>query len=313
MMDVYNHLLLQVSSKVTIFFYFATMNIILFSRKQLKHRPEQIEAMFRAIDNLGMNYVVNEDFASVIEQLLGRKIEPQRIFTDKIVATGDDVMVTYGGDGTLLDGVALLPSYKIPVVGINCGHLGYLTADDGQGVEELFRRIADGEILFEPRQMLRVEGDFDGGDTALNEVAIHRSGATMITIEVYINDRLVATCHGDGMVISTPTGSTAYSLSAGGPVVDPMCRCVVLSPLAPHNLTMRPVVAPDSARITLRLATRYGEALLSADNRTYKLKDGASIRLTQASEPLILATPHNNTFYDTLRKKMMWGVDKREE
>ena len=303
----------KISSKVTIFFHFATMNIILFSRKQLNHRPEQIASMFRAIESLDMDYVVNEDFAAVIEQLLGRSVEPERIFRETITPTGNDVMVTYGGDGTLLDGVALLPNYSIPVVGINCGHLGYLTADDGEGIEELFGRIAAGEILFEQRHMLRVEGDLEGSDTALNEVAIHRSGATMITIEVYINDRLVATCHGDGMVISTPTGSTAYSLSAGGPVVDPMCRCVVLSPLAPHNLTMRPVVAPDSARITLRLGTRYGEALLSADNRTYRLKDGASITLTQASEPLILATPHNNTFYDTLRKKMMWGVDKREE
>ena len=303
----------KISSKVTTFFHFATMNIILFSRKQLNHRPEQIASMLRAIDNLGMDYIVNEDFAAIIEQLLGYSIEPKRIFRDTITPTGNDVMITYGGDGTLLDGVALLPNYSIPVVGINCGHLGYLTADDGEGIEELFRRIAAGEILFEQRQMLRVEGDIEGSDIALNEVAIHRSGATLIAIEVYINDRLVATCHGDGMVISTPTGSTAYSLSAGGPVVDPMCRCVVLSPLAPHNLTMRPVVAPDSARITLRLGTRYGEALLSADNRTYRLKDGASITLTQANEPLILATPHNNTFYDTLRKKMMWGVDKREE
>lgn len=94
-------------------------------------------------------------------------------------------------------------------------------------------------------------------------------------------------------------------------MVDPMCRCLILSPLAPHNLTMRPVVVPDNSHITLRLDARGGEAFLSADNRTYTLRDGATIELSLATETLILATPHNNTFYDTLREKMMWGVDKR--
>ena len=119
------------------------------------------------------------------------------------------------------------------------------------------------------------------------------------------------TNHGGGVILSTPTGSTAYSLSVGGPVVDPLCRCLILSPLAPHNLTMRPVVLPDSAEVTLRLNTRSGEAFLSADNRTYMLRDGATVELRLAQEQLILALPHNNTFYDTLREKMMWGVDKR--
>ena len=116
---------------------------------------------------------------------------------------------------------------------------------------------------------------------------------------------------GDGLVVATPTGSTAYSLSAGGPIVDPMCRCFVLSPLAPHNLTMRPVVIPDSSVVTLRVHSRGGEALISADNRTYTLRDGSEVKIKLAERRVILAMPHNNTFYDTLREKMMWGVDKR--
>ena len=146
---------------------------------------------------------------------------------------------------------------------------------------------------------------------ALNEICIHRYGASMISVETLINDNYVATYHGDGLVVATPTGSTAYSLSAGGPIVDPMCRCFVLTPIAPHNLTMRPVVIPDSSIVTLRISSRGGEAQLSADNHTYTLNDGAEVKVRLASKKVILAMPHNNTFYDTLREKMMWGIDKR--
>ncbi|MBE6203001.1 MAG: NADH kinase [Rikenellaceae bacterium] len=289
------------------------MNIILFSRKQVNHRAQQLSVMLDTIARLGVDYTINEDFASDIEALLGISIDPSHRFSGEIVATGDDVVVTYGGDGTLLEAVGLLPNFTIPVVGINCGRLGYLTVDDGDGIEALLERIVCREVPTEQRGMLRVEGvASDGGRClALNEVAIHRHGATMITIEALINGNPVATYHGDGLVVSTPTGSTAYSLSAGGPIVDPTCCCFVLSPLAPHNLTMRPIVVPDSNTITLRLHARGGEAFLSADNRTYTLADGATITLRLADERLILATPHNNTFYDTLREKMMWGVDKR--
>ena len=289
------------------------MNILLFSRKQVNHRPEQLRAMLRQIEVLGLGYAMNEELAVVVEAMLGVKVEPQHIFGEAPHFTGDDVVVTYGGDGTLLEAVGMLGGRAVPVVGINCGRLGYLTADDGDGIEELFGRIARRELSFEHRSMLHIEGDFNNDNKylALNEVAIHRHGATMVSVETLINGNTVATYHGDGLVVSTPTGSTAYSLSAGGPVVDPACRCFVLSPLAPHNLTMRPVVVPDSSRITLRLNSRGGEAFLSADNRTFTLQDGATITLSLAREELILATPHNNTFYDALRDKMMWGVDKR--
>ena len=238
------------------------MNIILFSRKQVNHRPEQLRSMLSTIESLGLGYAMNEELASVVHSLLGIDIEAEKIFHHLPHFTGDDVVVTYGGDGTLLEAVGMLGGRPTPVVGINCGRLGYLTADDGDGIELLFERIAHRELSFEHRSMLRIEGDFIGDDNclALNEVAIHRHGATMVSVETLINGNTVATYHGDGLVVSTPTGSTAYSLSAGGPVVDPACRCFVLSPLAPHNLTMRPVVVPDSSHITLRLNSRGGEA-----------------------------------------------------
>ena len=179
-----------------------------------------------------------------------------------------------------------------------------------QGIKELFDAIAERRLSYEERLMLTTEG-MPHECLALNEICVHRYGASMISVETLINDNYVATYHGDGIVVATPTGSTAYSLSAGGPIVDPMCRCFVLSPIAPHNLTMRPVVIPDSSVVTLRISSRGGEAHLSADNHTYTLNDGAEVKVRLASKRVILAMPHNNTFYDTLREKMMWGVDKR--
>lgn len=286
------------------------MNIILFSRKQVKHNTEQLSTILHEIERYKMDYVVNEDFAEVITLTTGIAIPHERCYRAKPEATGNDVMITYGGDGTLLEAVAILPNDDIPVVGINSGRLGYLTADDGKGIKELFRAINSGALRFEERLMLTVDG-IGEELTALNEISINRHGSSMISVETLVNDNYVATYHGDGLVIATPTGSTAYSLSAGGPIVDPMCRCFMLSPIAPHNLTMRPVVVPDSSVITLRIGSREGEAAISADNRTYTLHDGDEVRVRLASKRLILAMPHNNTFYDTLREKMMWGVDKR--
>ena len=121
---------------------------------------------------------------------------------------------------------------------------------------------------------------------ALNEISIQRRGATMTSIETYIDGEMIATYYGDGVIVSTPTGSTAYSLSAGGPIVAPSCRCLAVAPIAPHNLTMRPVVIPDTSRIELALRSRGQEALLTADNRTYPLEDGERIAIRRSGERL---------------------------
>lgn len=292
------------------------MNIILFSRRQSAHVPSQIVAIFDAIARYGFDYSINEEFAEAVEAATGIVVPAGRIYRGEAPSTGgDEVMICCGGDGTLLDGIHRLSRRSTPVVGINSGRLGFLTENNGDGIDSLMERVARGELHCEPRTMLGIEGDFRGGDTvhyALNEMSIQRRGATMISVEAYVDGEMIATYHGDGVIIATPTGSTAYSLSAGGPIVAPSCRCVILSPLAPHNLSMRPVVIPDSSRIELVLRSRGGSAQLSLDNRVLRLDDGGRVRIACAGERLFLATPHNNSFYDTLRNKMMWGIDRRD-
>ena len=288
--------------------------IILFSRPQIAHTQSELGQLWSLFERYSFDYAINKEFAEEVEQVLGIKVEASKIYgptTGKQPA--DTVMVCCGGDGTLLEGIHRLSDKSIPVAGINFGHLGFLTSARRDGVEALFDDIANHRLHLQPRTMLEIEGiaDIGGPITALNEVAAQRLEATMIKVEASVNSQTVAQYNGDGVIVSTPTGSTAYSLSAGGPIVAPECGCFLLTPLAPHNFGMRPVVIPDSATIELTIHTRHGEAMLSVDNRSYRIGDGEKITIRRAKEQILLATPHNISFYETLHCKMMWDVDIR--
>ena len=267
------------------------------------------------IERYGFDLAVNEEAAPYIEQLCGCTIKPkQRYNSDIGEQNSAAVMVCFGGDGTLLDGVHRLGGRDIPVVGINSGRLGFLSIAQSEEIEEVFEQIAKSSLCIERRAMLNIEGNFDGENSsifALNEVAVQRLGASMIAVELMIDGMPTLTCNGDGLIVSTPTGSTAYSLSAGGPIIAPSCNCFVITPLSPHNLTMRPVVIPDSSTVTLTIHTRSNEASISVDNRTFAIADGQSVVIKIAERCISLAVPHNISYYDSLRKKLMWGVDNR--
>ena len=288
------------------------MKIILFSRKNIALRSEDIEAIFGAIERYGFDYAINKAFADNIEKLTSRTITPESIY-DGIVGSQptDAVMVCYGGDGTLLEGVHRLDGADIPVVGINGGHLGFLALAPRENIKEVFDDIASHNLNLEQRDLLCIEGLSKEPLYALNEVAVQRLGASMISIDATIDGNPVATYNGDGVIISTPTGSTAYSLSAGGPILAPSCHSFLLTPLAPHNLTMRPIVMPDSSVVTLHINTRNNEASISIDNRTFKIANSTILTIKKAKRYIRLAVPHNISFFDSLRNKMMWGVDIR--
>ena len=288
------------------------MKIILFSRKSIALRTEDIDAIFGAIEFYGFDYAINKAFAENIEKLTSRTIAPECIY-DSVVGPQptDTVMVCYGGDGTLLEGVHRLDGADIPVIGINGGHLGFLALAPRENIKEVFESIASNNLHLEQRDLLCIEGLSDQKLYALNEVAVQRLGASMISIDAAIDGNPVATYNGDGVIISTPTGSTAYSLSAGGPILAPSCHSFLLTPLAPHNLTMRPIVMPDSSVVTLHIRTRNNEASISADNRTFKVSNDTVLTIKKAKRYIRLAVPHNISFFDSLRNKMMWGVDIR--
>ncbi|MCM1151065.1 MAG: NAD(+)/NADH kinase [Alistipes sp.] len=292
------------------------MRIILFSRSRLARSAEELRQLFDTLDTFGFDYLLNEEFAATIRSAIGLNIPADKLYGERIGPQPEGTtMVCYGGDGTLLEGIHRLDSAPLPVVGINAGHLGFLTGAPSEGLERIFGQIVRGELSVQPRSMIEVRGDFGDeahGGLALNEFTVQRHGADMLSVETYVDGQMVATYHGDGVIVSTPTGSTAYSLSAGGPVVAPACACLVISPLAPHNLTMRPVVVPDSSRIDLRVHERRSDSFVTLDNRSYPVGPDAAFTIRRAEQKIFLAMPHNISFYDTLRNKMMWGVDLRE-
>ena len=288
------------------------MKIILFSRKGIKPRTEDIEEIFGAIEHYGFDYAINREFAENIEKLTLRTIPTEYIYESTVGAQPEEtVMVCYGGDGTLLEGVHRLNGADIPVVGINGGHLGFLALAPRENIKEVFEGIAEGNLNLEVRDMLSIEGLGEEKLYALNEVSIQRLGASMISIDAAIDGNPVATYNGDGVILSTPTGSTAYSLSAGGPILAPSCHSLLLTPLAPHNLTMRPIVMPDSSAVSLHINTRNNETSISADNRTFRISNDTVLTIKKAKRYIRLAVPNNISFFDSLRNKMMWGVDIR--
>ena len=291
------------------------MKIILFSRPLSETHREKIVQIFAAIEQYGFDFTINREAVPSVEQFIGRTIATEKHYGNSVgEITSDAVMVCYGGDGTLLEGVHRLDGNDIPVVGINSGRLGFLALAQSTEIDEVFKQIAENKLLIEKRAMIAITGNFEGKHQtiyALNEVAVQRLGATMISVDISIDSMPTLTCNGDGVIISTPTGSTAYSLSAGGPIIAPSCRCLVFTFLSPHNLTLRPVVAPDSSTISLVIRTRKGGATITVDNRTFDVADAEKIEVKVSKRSISLAVPHNISFYDTLRNKLMWGVDNR--
>ena len=292
------------------------MKIILFSRPQVAHDAGELRQLFDGLDAFGFECVVNEEFAPVAERLTGRLFPPSARYGSRVgeVDARAAVMLCYGGDGTLLEGAHRLGGAPVPVLGVNAGHLGFLTSVPTGGRAPLLEEIRDGGLRTEPRTLLEVRGSFaqqPESTFCLNEFTVQRHGAGLISVETYVDEQMVATYHGDGVIVSTPTGSTAYSLSAGGPVVAPTCSCMVITPIAPHNLTMRPVVIPDTSRVRLHIRARHSDPFITLDNRTCAVAPEAVFTVERAEQKIFLAVPHNISFYDTLRNKMMWGIDIR--
>ncbi|MFI3282237.1 MAG: NAD(+)/NADH kinase [Rikenellaceae bacterium] len=291
------------------------MKIILFSRPRVAHSADDLRLILSLIEKRGYDYCVNEEFAPTLKELVGVSVPPEQIYGQSVgKQPSGSMMICYGGDGTLLEGVQRLEGRAIVVAGINSGRLGFLTSVSRSGIEELFDAINENTLRTERRQLLQVNGDFNDGKSlfAANEFSVQRQGASMISVDTYVEGELVSTYYGDGVIVSTPTGSTAYSLSAGGPVVAPGCACWVISPLAPHNLTMRPLVVPDRNRIDMTIRMREGDAFISIDSHTFPIGQGAKVTLSRSENGFYLALPQKTSFYETLRDKMMWGVDIRE-
>lgn len=263
-----------------------------------------------------MQIIMFEPFLKFAEESLGDKIEVDGLFNSSGDLSGDEsVILSVGGDGTFLEAVTIIRDYPIIVAGINSGRLGFLADIAQEEITKAIDSIAIGQYSIEERTLIKLStedpifGDFN---FALNEITVHkRDDSSMITIHAYLEDQYLNSYWADGLIMSTPTGSTAYSLSVGGPLLLPGSSDFVLSPIAPHNLNVRPLVFPDEMSLTLKIDGRSRHVLVSLDSRSVVVESSLELRISKAPYKIKTLRLKDHQFFNTLRSKLMWGLDKR--
>ncbi len=236
----------------------------------------------------------------------------------EVIQTNDfkaDYVICMGGDGTFLDVAAKVGEKQIPIIGFNTGRLGFLASFLPDDIENIFNDLNNGDVMIEERSVLHASSeDVDLGPVpyALNEVAVLKHDiSSMIGIHTNIDHEYLTTYQADGLIVGTPTGSTAYSLSVGGPIMSPLGNDILLTPVAPHSLNMRPIVLDDNAEVELKIQSRSGSFLVAIDGRSHSYPDNTVIKIKKAHYKVKVVVKKTQNFYSTLRQKMMWGLDNR--
>jgi len=234
---------------------------------------------------------------------------------DELEQAKVDTMITLGGDGTILGATALVGHLGIPILGINLGRLGFLAGIEKSNLAEALAKLKRGDYRVEERSMIYLESEpnlFKGINYGLNDFSVHkRDTSSMITIHTYIDDSYLNSYWADGLIVATPTGSTGYSLSCGGPIIFPGSGNLVITPIAPHNLNIRSLVIPDSSVISFRIEGRTKNFLCTLDSRYEKItaQHKLAVRRSDFNTHLIILNGHS--FLNTIHEKLSWGTDKR--
>ncbi len=278
---------------------------------------EYIGQLLELLDNENVKVVIEEKFFQLIK--LNETVPDSRSHYETFTSLDRsyDLFFCIGGDGTILKSINYVKDLEIPIVGINTGRLGFLATIQKEEIESTIHGILNRNFSISPRSVLKTECHPNEHDpifnnVALNEIAVSRKNTTsMITVDTWLDDQYLTSYWADGLIISTPTGSTGYSLSCGGPVITPNTDSLVITPIAPHNLNARPLVIKDNTRITLRVSGREDSHLLSMDSRIASLKNDTKITITKAPYTINIVELNEQSFLYTLRKKLLWGEDKR--
>lgn len=290
------------------------MKVAIHGRNTVSANASGIISILNFLEGQGVELCIYETFFNLIKKAVPQVKSYTTYCCNEDIPKGTEFMVSLGGDGTLLDAARFVRERNIPLVGINLGRLGFLTYISSNEAELSLTKILAKKYELEERSTLKVSGPFLTGSHspyALNEVTIQRRESSLIKLTVAVDGEPLASYWSDGLIIATPTGSTAYSLSVGGPIVTPSSANLILSPLAPHNLTIRPIVIPDSAIITCKVNTRREKAMVTVDNQMFTIEDETDITIERSLYTIKLIKLEGRCFYRTLRNKLHWGVDPR--
>ena len=296
----------------------SNFKIALYGKKTTSTSLEEIIPEFiQIIQAKNIAIQIEENFYKILENIEGfPSLENIEIFTGNNDLWRDlDYFFTFGGDGTILSAITYVRDLGVPVVGVNTGRLGYLATINKKDLIPNLEAILNKDYNISKRSLLEIKISKGKGiacPLALNELTIMRKETTsMITVDAYINGELLNSFWADGLIIATPTGSTGYSLSCNGPIISPDNRNFVITPIAPHNLNVRPIVIPDKDNLKLIVKSRVPEYSLSLDSRLISLSTNVEVEVKRANFCVNIVELKNSSYLETLRKKLFWGVDNR--
>jgi NAD+ kinase len=291
------------------------MNIAIFGKEFPPGHREYLQLLIDELANKQTSLLVYKPY---YEKMAGAVSWPEHIrffvsYEDLIHQA--DMLLSIGGDGTLLDTIPFIRESGVPILGINFGRLGFLSSISKNEIQQAVSGIINREYIIGKRALLSLrkpEGIFGDLNYGLNDLTIYRNNTTsLIVVHVYVDDYFVNSYWGDGLIVSTPTGSTAYSLSVGGPILTPGSQNFVIAPIASHNLTVRPIVIPDSSIIKIRIEGREEKYLLTLDSRHSAINKEDELIVKRCNFSVNLVQMNNKDFFSTIRDKLLWGVDNR--
>lgn len=290
-------------------------SIAIYGREFSEEHNEKIERFFHYLLKHDAKLCVYEPFKELVDEKFTINGQVGTFTKQNFNAKNHDLMLSVGGDGTMLDATTFIKDSGLPVLGLNTGRLGFLSSIDLNNMEDALDQVLTGSFTIDSRQLLKLECDlplFNEEKFALNELTVHKKETqSMITIHAYVNGKLLNTYWADGLIISTPTGSTAYSLSCGGPIIFPDSGNFIITPVAPHNLNVRPVLISDNSVITLKVEGRSSQFLVSLDSRSDRISNDVVLTVMKNDFEINLIRLKNHSFLKTLRNKLHWGYDKR--
>ncbi|MCU0437037.1 MAG: NAD kinase [Raineya sp.] len=275
---------------------------------------KHIQDLFDALFKLDVEVQISVSFHKVLKKALIKHI-PDNIYTDHTELQDNDFFLSLGGDGTLLESVTHIGAKETPILGINTGRLGFLATNSPDEIKSALKTVLSGYYSIEERSLLHLECNknlFDGYNFALNDFTItKRDTASMITVHTYIDGEYLNSYWADGLIVATPTGSTGYSLSCGGPLILPRSSNFVITPVSPHNLTVRPMVISDESVISFEIEGRSKNFLISLDSRSRVIDASIQLAISKEQFKAKLIKINDQNFLNTLRSKLNWGWDAR--
>lgn len=293
------------------------MKVAVYSKVLAFQHREDIQFFFSVIEKHEFELHIYQPFYEQIKDFVSFSKHQIHLFTDEIgqFPIQMDVIISLGGDGTILDTAAYVKHCGAPVFGINFGRLGFLASIQKTEMEQAIEALMCEQYTLDERSLIQVDSEthmFGKNNFALNDIAIQkRDDASMMVIHAYLNNEFVCSYWANGLIVATPTGSTAYSLSCGGPVIYPSTSTLVMTPIAPHNLNVRPLIYPDEYILSLQIEGRSAKYLVSCDSKTEIVDNFAQLRITKANFNLNLLRLNNESYLTTLRNKLNWGIDSR--